>query len=105
MDRLREFLETVRTQGTAKGQLLGLLNVLIGRRLALEDGPPVSGGLPWREVARLLRQVRWEPSAVADLGLDPAALPARDRQRYWYSAISRANVGSEEATAAGDRLA
>jgi hypothetical protein len=105
MDRLREFLETVKKHGSARGQFLGLLHILIGRRLALADGTPVSEGLTWRELSALLKRVRWDREAVRELGLDPSALPPRDRQRYWYAAIAQARVDSEAAAQAGDRLA
>jgi hypothetical protein len=104
MDRLREFLEAVRRQGATQGNFRGLLHVLIGRRITLADGTAVSGGMNWREAAALLKRVRWDREAVRDLGLDPAALPPRDRQRYWYSAISQAGVDSAAAREAGDRL-
>ena len=45
MDSLREFLELIKRNGTAKGNLAGLLHILIGRRIALADGTAVSGGL------------------------------------------------------------
>jgi hypothetical protein len=41
---------------------------------------------------------------VRELGLDPAELPPRDRQRYWYTAISQAKVTSAAALAAGEQL-
>jgi hypothetical protein len=104
MDRLREFLEAVARQGTAPGNLRGLLHILVGRRIALADGTAVSGGMTWREAAALLKRVRWDREVVRDLGLDPAALPPRDRQRYWYSAISQAGLDTPEAREAGDRL-
>jgi hypothetical protein len=105
MDRLREFLETVKQRGQARGKFRGLLHVLIGRRITHADGTPVSAGLTWREAAALLKRVRWDREAVRELGLDPAALPPRNRQRYWYSAIAQAHVDSEAAVRAGDRLA
>ncbi len=105
MERLRELLELLRTRGTARGNFLGLLHVLIGRRIALEDGTLISAGVTWRELAALLKRVRWEPEAVQEFGLDPAALPVRDRQRYWYTAIAQAGVDRPEAAAKGDRLA
>jgi hypothetical protein len=104
MDRLREFLEAVREHGTVQGQFLGFLHILIGRRIALTDGTAVSAGMTWRELAALLKRARWDREAVRELNLDPANLPPRDRQRYWYSAISQAHVNSAEAKAAGDRL-
>jgi hypothetical protein len=105
MDRLREFLDAVRQHGLAEGHFLGLLHILIGRRVTLADGTVVTGGLNWRDAAALLKRARWNREAVRDLGLDPAALPPRDRQRYWYTAISHARVDSPQARAAGDQLA
>jgi hypothetical protein len=105
MDQLREFLKIVEDNRLAQGNLLGLLHVLIGRRITLEDGTVVSTGLTWRDLAALLKRVRWAPEAVAELGLDPSALPPRDRQRFWYAAITQAGVNSAKAEAAGTKLA
>jgi len=105
MDRLRDFLDLVTEQGQATGNFLGLLHVLIGRKIALEDGTEVSRGLTWRDVAALFKKLRWDPEAVRELGVDPESLPPRDRQRYWYQAIAQAKVDSEEAIEGGDRLA
>lgn len=105
MDRLREFLDEQKKHPSAAGNFLGLLNVLIGRRITAADGTPVSAGITWRALAALLKQVRWEKEAVRDLGLDPAALPPRDRLKYWYTAIAQAGVDSNKATHAGDKLA
>jgi hypothetical protein len=105
MDRIREFLNALKQHGLAQGNLLGLLHVLIGRRITLADGTLVSNGLTWRALAAALKQLRWDPETVRDLGLDPADLPPRDRQRFWYVAISQAGVDSPAAVAAGDQLA
>ena len=105
MDRVRHFLSDVKQRGLAQGNFLGLLNVLIGRRIALADNTPISAGLTYRELAAHLKRVRWEREAVAELGIEPASLPPRDRERYWYQAIAQARVDSPQATAAGDRLA
>src|SRR5947209_7440539 len=105
MDRLREFLELVREQGLAAGNLLGLLHILIGRKISLQDGTAVSQGQTWRDVAALLKKLRWEPEQASELGVDPASLPPRDRARYWYQAIAQAKVDSAEAIAAADQLA
>jgi hypothetical protein len=104
MDELREFLNTVNARGLARGNLLGLLHVLIGRRIRKADGTPVSSGLTWREAAAQLKRSRWERDAVIEIGLDPTELPPRDRERFWYTAIARASVDSAKAVAAGDRL-
>lgn len=105
MSGLYDFLADVKQHGQAAGQFLGLLNILIGRRVEKDDGTLISSGVTWRELSFALKKVRWEKEAVHDLGIDPADLPPRDRQRYWYSAIAKARVDSPEATAAGDRLA
>jgi hypothetical protein len=82
-----------------------MLNVLIGRQIRKPDGTVISNGLTWRALADLLKRVRWDREAVQELGLDPAALPPRDRRRYWYQAISQAGVDSPRAREAGDRFA
>src|SRR5438128_7063613 len=83
MDRLREFLEAVRDRSLAVGNFIGLLHILIGRKITLDDGTIVSSGQTWREAASLLKRVRWEREMVAELGLDPDTLPPRDRQLRW----------------------
>jgi hypothetical protein len=104
MDRLREFLEAVSQHGVAQGNLRGLMHVLIGRRISLADGTPVSTGMTWRQLAAVLKKQRWDREAVRELGLDPANLPPRDREKFWYAAIAQAGVGSAAASAAGDQL-
>ena len=105
MDQLRDFLEAVRQQASARGQLRGLLHVLIGRSIAQADGTAVSTGLTWREAAALLKRLRWDTAVVRELGLNASELPMRDRGRFWYTVIGKAGVDTAEAIAAGDRLA
>jgi len=105
MAALYDFLEDVKRSGSAGGNFLGLLHVLIGRRVAKQDGTAVSAGLTWRELASALKKVRWDKKAVRDLGLEPATMPPRDRFRYWYTAIAHAHVDSDRAVEAGNRLA
>jgi hypothetical protein len=105
MDALREFLDEFRRHETARQHFLGLLHILIGRRVTRADGSAVASGMTWRELAAVLKKYRWDRKAAAQLGLDPEALPPRDRERYWYTVISRAHVDSAEAAAAADRLA
>src|SRR5947208_5751641 len=50
MDGLQAFLEEVRQHGLAVGNLLGLLHILIGRRITRTDGTLISPGQTWREV-------------------------------------------------------
>ncbi|MFO0844392.1 MAG: hypothetical protein U0797_18680 [Gemmataceae bacterium] len=104
MDRLREFLDTVRSQGAAAGRFRGLLHVLIGRRVATADGTLITSGMTWRDAAAALKKYRWDREAVRELGLDPATLPPRDREKFWYTAINRAGLGTPEATAEAEAL-
>jgi hypothetical protein len=105
MEGLREFLGDLKRRGHARDHFLGLLNILIGRRIGKKDGSVLGTGATWREAAAALKKVRWDRDAVKEIGLDPLALPPRDRARYWYLAIAQAQVDSDKAMAAGDRLA
>ena len=105
MDGAREFLETLRKNELVAGRFRAISHVLIGRRITRADGTAVSAGLTWRELSILLKLVRWDREAVREVGLDPAKLPPRDRQRFWYAAITQANVDSADARAEGDRFA
>jgi hypothetical protein len=105
MDGVQTFLDELRRHGLAEGNFLGLLHILIGRRIARIDGTVISPGLTWRALADQLKSLRWNKDAVLEVGMDPADLPPRDRQRFWYTAIAHAKVDSPEAAAAGDRLA
>ncbi|HJZ59830.1 MAG TPA: hypothetical protein VKE74_33115 [Gemmataceae bacterium] len=105
MDGIREFLEAVRAQGLAAGHFRALLHIAIGRRVTKADGTAVSTGLTWRELAGLLKLLRFDKELVRELGVDPETLAPRDRQRFWYSAIALARVDSPEALAEADRLA
>jgi hypothetical protein len=105
MDAQRQFLEDMKRHGLHQGHTLGLFHLLIGRRIEKADGVRVSGGLTWRELSALLKQARWPKDAVRELGLEPANLPPRDRQQFWYLAISLAKVDSEEAKRSGERVA
>src|SRR5262249_36720608 len=102
MDALREFLEDVKQP--AQGNFLGLLHLLIGRRIKKAD-TIISNGVTWRELAALLKKVHWSTECVRELGLDPEKLAPRDRQRFWYTAIVQAGVDSPKATQAGEQLA
>src|SRR5262249_48179503 len=101
---LADFLTQVKKHKLAEENFLGFLNVFIGRRISA-SGSVVSAGLGWRALSGWLKKIRWDPESVRELGIDPAELNPRDRQRYWFTAISRANVDSAKATEAGDRFA
>src|SRR5436305_14385617 len=97
MDALRELLEDLEQQDAARQYFLGLLHILIGRRITRADGTLVSAGMTWRDLAALLKKLRWDREAARELGQDPDALPPRDRERYWYTVIARAGVDSAKA--------
>lgn len=105
MDALSTFLQALKKSGRARGELLGLLHVLIAHRIVRADGTQVAAGLTWRELALLLKKVRWDPDSVAEVGVDPETLAPRDRFRYWYQAIAQAKVDSPAAREAGERFA
>jgi hypothetical protein len=105
MDALSEFLEGQKKHLKIRSHFLGLLNVVIGRTITAKDGTVIARGVTWREMAGLLKRMRWEPELVSDLGVEAQGLPPRDRQRYWYTAIARAHVDGPEAAKAGDRYA
>jgi hypothetical protein len=92
MDGTRELLEAIRDNGLAAGRFRGVLHIAIGRKVTRPDGTVVSAGVTWRELARLLKQLRFDKDLVRELGADPEALAPRDRQRFWYSAIALARV-------------
>jgi hypothetical protein len=105
MDGLHAFLKALKNSDHAKGNFLGMLHVLVGRRISDSYGNVISHGLTWRETAERLKKARWDREAVRELGLDPATLPPRQRDRFWYAAISQAQLSSDTAILAGDRLA
>jgi hypothetical protein len=104
MDGIREFLTAVRDAKLAVGNFRGLLHIAIGRTVTKPDGTIVSKGLTWRELASELKVLRYDTNLVRELGADPDELSARDRERFWYSAISLARVDSPEALAAAEKL-
>lgn len=105
MDLLRDFLDTVKEHGVATGHFRGLLHVLIGQRVSKTDGALVCSGMNWRSAAAALKQARWDREAVRELGIDPSELAPRDREKYWYTAIARANLNTEEARTSAEAFA
>lgn len=105
MDGLNELLTKLHRQLPPGVTFIGLLNVLIGRKILNSQGQVISSGLTWRTAAVWLKRVRWDRDAVRDLGLDPRNLAPRDRERFWYGAIAHAQVDSPVARRAGDQAA
>ncbi len=104
MESLRELLEAVRDRAAVRKRFRGLLHILVGRRIARSDGTLVSSGMSWRDLAALLKKMRWDRDAVSQWGIDPAELPPRDRERFWYAAIARAALDSPQAVAEAEQL-
>src|SRR5215475_6509320 len=104
MDRVLVFLDDVRRQGLAKNNFLGLLNVLIGRRIVDSEGNLISAGITFRNLAAYLKKIRWDKDALDELGIAADQLAPRDRERFWYTAIIQARVDSSVAFEAGDRF-
>jgi len=105
MEGVRELLEILRRQELVSGNFRALLHILIGRRITRSDGTLISQGVTWRELAGLLKAMRWDREIVRELGIDPDELPPRDRQRFWFTAITLAAVGTTEARMAADVFA
>lgn len=105
MDALTAFLENPRIKPHLHDHFLGLLHILIGRRVLDPQGNVISRGMTFRDTAAFLKKVRWDPDVVKQLGIDPDSLPLRDRQRYWFSAICQAKVDGAAAAASADHLA
>ena len=105
MDRLTALLELARSRGLVAGHFRGLCHLAVGRTVTTAAGEPVSPGVTWRELAALLRDLRFDKQLVLEVGADPEELSPRDRQRFWYSAIALARPDSAEARADADALA
>lgn len=104
MDGIRELLTAVRDAGLATNHFRGLLHIAIGRTVTRPDGTTVSTGFTWRTLAQELKALRFDTELVREFGADPEVLAARDRERFWYSAIAVSHVDSVEAVAEADRL-
>jgi hypothetical protein len=105
MDGIHEVLEAARNQGLLVGRFRGLLHIAIGRRITRSNGTVLSSGVTWRELAPILKELRFDRDLVREFGADPDTLAPRDRERFWYSAISQARVDSVEASTEADALA
>lgn len=104
MDGIRDLLDAARTAGLVRGHFRGLLHIAIGRTVARPDGAVVATGLTWRELAAVLKELRFDRELVREWGADPDQLAPRDREKFWYAAISKAGVDGREAFAEAERL-
>jgi hypothetical protein len=104
MDGIRELLSAAREADWLAEGFRGLMHIAIGRKVTRLDGTVLSSGVTWRELAAELKHLHFDVDLVRELGSDPKILAARDRERFWYSAIAVAKVDSPEAVVAADRL-
>ena len=104
MDGIRDLLEASRTNGLVAGRFRGLLHIAIGRTVSRTDGTKLSAGLTWREVAALLKALRFDPEFGREAGADPDTLSPRDRERYWYAVIALARPDGADAIAEAEAL-
>ena len=104
MDGIRDLLEAARTNGLVAGRFRGLLHIAIGRTITKPDGTKLGTGLTWRDVAAMLKALRFDPELGRELGADPDTLSPRDRERYWFAVIGMGRVDSPEALAEAEKL-
>lgn len=104
MDGIQDLLEAARANGLVAGRFRGLLHVAIGRTVTKPDGTRLSAGLTWRELAGLLKTIRFDPEFGREVGADPDTLSPRDRERYWYAVIALARVDGPEAVEQAEKL-
>jgi hypothetical protein len=104
MDGIRDLLSALRDNGLITGNFRGVLHIAIGRRISRPDGTILSTGVTWRALATELKTLRFDQELVRELGADPEVLATRDRERFWYAAISLAHVDTPAAVAAAEQL-
>ncbi len=105
MDGTQSFLEIVLANGLADGRLRGVFHIAIGRRVTATDGTVLSTGATWRELAALLKALKFDKEWGRKMGADPDTVAPRDREKFWYHAIALARVDSAEARAEAEELA
>ncbi|CAN5594033.1 hypothetical protein BH11PLA2_BH11PLA2_14740 [soil metagenome] len=104
MDGVQHLLSVIREQKLAKGRLRGVFHLLIGCKLATADGTVLSSGLTWRQLAKELKDSRLDKNLVTELGADPDTLSPRDRERFWYAAITLGMATGEGGSQAAELL-
>ena len=80
MDARVELLERIQAETPIQGHFLGLLNILIGRRIEKADGTLVSSGITWRDLAMMLKKSPLGSGGGARTGPRPGR-PAAARPR------------------------
>jgi hypothetical protein len=105
MQGTRQFLELVRDQQLVSGHLSGVFHIAIGRRISTPAGDLLAAGVTWRELAALLKELKFDRELVRELGADPDQLSPKDREKFWYYAVAMAKVDGPEASGQADELA
>ena len=97
-------LELIRDRKLASGRLRGVFHLVIARKLTRTDGTLLSTGVTWRELSQLLKSLKFDRELVKELGTDPDLLAPKDREKFWYAAISLAKVDSPQARREAEEL-
>ncbi len=105
MDGPRQVLELIRDRQMAGGRLRGVFHLLIGRTIAKDDGTVLSNGVTWRELSQWLKLLKFDRALVKELDADPESLSPKDREKFWYVAITLAKVDSDRARREADEVA
>lgn len=104
MDDVATLLEWIRARDAARGRLRGFFHLLVGHTLKHGD-KMISAGMNWRDLSKMLKLFKFDRELVRELGLDPDALPPKDREKYWYLAIAAAEISGDRARAEALELA
>lgn len=105
MDGTRTLLELILARKLAEGRLRGVFHIAIGRRVTADDGSVLATGVTWRELAGLLKDLKYDKEWVRAFGVDPDIIAPRDKEKFWYHAVALAKVDSAEARAEAEELA
>lgn len=104
MDGTRTLLELILARKLAEGRLRGVFHLAIGRRVTADDGSVLATGVTWRELAGLLKDLKFDKEWVRAFGVDPDVIAPRDKEKFWYHAVALAKVDSAEARAEAEEL-
>ena len=105
MQGTRLLLETLLERDLVAGSLRGLFHIAIGRRITDSQGKVLAEGVTWRVLAALLKELKYDRELVREIGADPDTLSPKDREKFWYAAITLANVDGHEAHQQAEVLA
>lgn len=105
MDGTRTLLELILARKLAEGRLRGVFHIAIGRRVTADDGSVLATGVTWRELAGLLKDLKFDKEWVRAFGVDPDVIAPRDKEKFWYHAVALAKVDSAVARAEAEELA